>query len=420
MNRVSAAPVDYRDEVYFHSRPENEAPFGADEFTARLDRLRRKMETAKIDMLLLMAPESMYYLSGYQAEWYQAQSPPQWPASSAIAVHVDHDHYILFDSEREAVLTRVFTLAQDVRYFPRNALRGSVEFIVAELQRDGWLDGTVGLELWSYRPNRPISERIEAAFASAGARVVDGTALLREVRHVKSAAEIACLREAARIANIGMAAAKGTIAAGVTELEVYGEMVRAMARAGGENPAITMPVLSGTKTNALHALATRRRMQPHDLVTVDLAGVYQRYHANIARTFSIGEPSSEVRELTARAAESMQLIRSILRPQLRIAEFTAIVRDYFHRCGLWERRGWIGGYELGIAFPPDWVGNFVYDVGLESDDERVFQPNTIVNYENQFFMPQHQGQYFTIESILFEDNGVCLFSQQPFDLLVIE
>src|SRR5262249_55646905 len=137
-------------------------------------------------------PESMYYLSGYQAEWYQAQSPPQWPASSAIAVHVDHDRYILFDSEREAVLTRVFTLAQDVRYFPRSALRGSVEFVIDELKREGWLRGSVGMELWSYRPNRPIGERLEAAFAAAGARVTDGTSLLREVRHVKSPAEIAC------------------------------------------------------------------------------------------------------------------------------------------------------------------------------------------------------------------------------------
>jgi Xaa-Pro aminopeptidase len=412
--------MDYRDDVYFHSQPENEAPFTAEEFAARLDRLRRRMAASRIDMLYLMAPESMYYLSGYQAEWYQAQSPPQWPASSAIAVHVDHDRYILFDSEREAVLTRVFTLAQDVRYFPRNALRGSVEFVIEELRREGWLRSTVGMELWSYRPNRPIGERLEAAFAAAGARVTDGTALLREVRHVKSPAEIACLREAARIANIGMTAARATIAAGVSELEVYGEMVRAMARAGGENPGITMPVLSGTKTNALHALATRRRMQRGELVTVDLAGVYKRYHVNIARTFSIGEPSEEVRAQTQRAAGSMKLIRSLLRPLLPVRDFNRAVRDYFRSQGLWERRGWIGGYELGIAFPPDWVGNFVYDTASESDDERLFEPNTAVNYENQFFMPAHQGQYFTIESLLFEAEEVCMLSQQPFELTVID
>ena len=412
--------VEYRDDVYFNSQPENEAPFSAEEFASRLDRLRQKMAESKVDMLYLMAPESMYYLSGYQAEWYQAQSPPQWPASSAIAVHVDHDRYILFDSEREAVLGRIFTLTKDVRYFPRTALRGSAEFVVSELKQEGWLNGTVGLELWSYRPNRMISHRLEDAFVAARARVVDGTMLLREVRHIKSPAEIECLKQAARIANIGMAAAKATIGAGVTELEVYGEMVRAMARAGGENPGITMPVLSGTKTNALHGLSTRRKMKKEELVLVDLSGVYKRYHINIARTFSIGQPSAEVSNLTSRAAHSMDLIRSILRPGLTIREFNAAVVDYFRRENLWERRGWVGGYEMGIAFPPDWVGNFVFDPASDGNTDRVFQARTAVNYENQFFMPEHQGQYFTIDSFLFEDDRASMLSDQPFNLIVIE
>lgn len=412
--------MEYRDEVYFSSKPENESPFSAEEFASRLTRLRQKMAEAKIDMLYLMAPESMYYLSGYQAEWYQAQSPQQWPAGSAIAVHVDHDHYILFDSEREAVLGRIFTRSVDTRYFPRDALRGSATFVAAELKREGWLNGTVGMEFWSYRPNRMISHQLEDAFKAAGAKVVDGTQLLREVRWVKSAAEVACLKEAARIANIGMAAARATIAAGVTELEVYGEMVRAMACAGGENPGITMPVLSGTKTNALHGLATRRKMQHGEMVLVDLSGVFKRYHINIARTFSIGSPSAEVKDLTDRAARSMDLIRSILRPNLPIREFNTTVMDYFRKEGLWERRGWVGGYEMGAAFPPDWVGNFVFDPLSEINTDRVFEPGTAVNYENQFFMPAHQGQYFTIESFLFEQDKASMLSDQPFELIVID
>ena len=90
--------MEYRDEVYFQSEPEKEIPFPAEEFRDRLTRIRRHMAKAGIDMLYLMAPESMYYVSGYQTEWYQAQSPKQWPASSAIAVHVDHDKFILFDT----------------------------------------------------------------------------------------------------------------------------------------------------------------------------------------------------------------------------------------------------------------------------------------------------------------------------------
>jgi Xaa-Pro dipeptidase len=192
--------MEYRDEVYFKSVPENESPFEASEYADRLRRLRVRMAEARIDMLYLMAPESMYYLSGYQAEWYQAQSPPQWPAASAIAVHIEHDKYILFDSEREAVLGRIFTRSTDTRYFPRRALRGSADFVRDQLVAEGWLKGTVGMEFWSYRPNRVVGGELQAAFESAGAKVVDGTMLLREVRWIKSPVEVACLKEAARIA----------------------------------------------------------------------------------------------------------------------------------------------------------------------------------------------------------------------------
>jgi Xaa-Pro aminopeptidase len=412
--------LEYRDEVYFQSQPEQEIPFPVEEFLARLTRIRERMAGAGIDMLYLMSPESMYYVSGYQNEWYQAQSPKQWPASSAVAVHIDHDRFILFDSEREAILGRIFTVATDTRLFPRHSQRDGTQFIVDQLKAEGWLNGTVGMEWWSYRPNRMISLRLEELFRSAGATVVDGTDVVRDVRWIKSPAEIACLEEAARIAGIGMTAAKAALRPGVSELDVYGEMVRAMAAAGGENPGITMPVLSGSKTNALHGLATRRKIKHGEIVLVDLCGVYKRYHVNVARTFSMGEPAEDVRRVTIGVARVMELINDVLRPNLPVRELNETVMDYFVGEGLWERRGWIGGYEMGIAFPPDWVGNFVYDPLSEINAERRFEPGTAVNYENQFFLPRHVGQYFTIETFLFTENEAKMLSKMPFELMVVE
>ena len=54
--------------------------------------------------LFLTSPEAMNWVSGYRCKWSQAESPRPWPAASGIAVHVDHDRYILFDTEREAAL----------------------------------------------------------------------------------------------------------------------------------------------------------------------------------------------------------------------------------------------------------------------------------------------------------------------------
>ena len=411
----------YRDEVYFEAPVEPEVPFGEDEFAGRLERIRAAMAGAGIDCLFLTSPESLYYVSGFQCMWYQTESPMEWPPSNGIAVHVDHDRFIHFETEREAVLTRTFTVSRDTRFFPRDSYRDGTRFIAEELKAEGWLKGTLGLEFWAGRPNRAVSDCFQAAFETAGARIVDGSAIVREVRWKKSAAEMACLDEAARIAVAGLECAREVICPGASELEVQGEVLRALTAAGGEMPAMMLPVLSGAKANALHAVATRRRMQAGELVVIDVAGVHKRYHVNAARAFSLGEPSPEVRECAARAAGVMDRVGECLRPGLPVRELNEVTRRHYEETGLWESRGWVGGYEMGIAFYPDWVGNFVYDPLAEKNADREFEPGTAVNYEVQVFLPRHAGCFVAIETLLFGDEEVTLATEQvPYGLAIVE
>jgi Xaa-Pro aminopeptidase len=62
-----------------------ELGFSAEEYKTRLQAIRSRMAADKIDLLWLMAPESLYYVSGYTCEWYQAKSPKQWPALPTIS-----------------------------------------------------------------------------------------------------------------------------------------------------------------------------------------------------------------------------------------------------------------------------------------------------------------------------------------------
>ena len=318
--------MPYRDEVYFQAPAEPEVPFSEEEFAARLQRIRGAMAEAGIDCLFLTSPESLYYVSGYLCMWYQTESPMEWPPSNGIAVHVDHDRFIHFDTEREAVLTRTFTVSRDTRFFPRDSYRDGTRFIADELKAEGWLRGNVGLEFWAGRPNRAASDRFQAAFEAAGAQVVDGSAILREVRWRKSPAEMACLHEGARIAVAGLERAHEVIRPGVSELEVQGEVLNALTAAGGEMPAMMLPVLSGAKTNACHAVATRRRMREGELVLLDLAGVHKRYHVNAGRAFSLGEPPPEVRDRADRAIGVMDRVRECLRPGLPVRELNDVTR----------------------------------------------------------------------------------------------
>jgi Xaa-Pro aminopeptidase len=241
---------------------------------------------------------------------------------------------------------------------------------------------------------------------------------LREVRWVKSPQEMAFIEQAGQITDIGLAAARDAIRPGATELEVYGEIIRAMARAGGENPAITLPVLSGPKANCGHALAGRRTIGRGEQINVDVCGVYNRYHCNAARSFYVGEPPREVVDFYDKAAGAMGLIENLIRPNLQVGELVTTLRAYYEEQGIWQDASWVGGYELGIGFPPDWVGNFVYEMS-HGDSHVPFEPGTAVNFESVFYGPRMSGLTYLIDTLLFKEDSAGLASQMPRRLHVL-
>ena len=408
-----------RDLVLEQCNPAMELGFSAEEYKTRLQAIRRRMATDGVDLLWLMAPESLYYVSGYTCEWYQAQSPKQWPATSGIAVHVEHDRFIMFDTPSEKVMCRFVTCAEDIRTFPIDNRRDGIGFIMDELKAQGWLGGTVGMEFHSYRPNPAISARFRVAFESNGSTVTDGSDILREIRWIKSPQEIAYIEQAAEITDIGLAAASNAIRPGATELDVYGEIIHAMAKAGGENPGITLPVLSGLKANTGHSLASRKVIAAGEQVNVDVCGVYWRYHANGARSFHVGEPAKDVLEYHDKSSGVFEVIADLLKPGLTVGELVTAARQYYDEVGIWSDAGWVGGYELGIGFPPDWVGNFVYEMS-DTESEKVFEPGTCVNFESQFFSPRMAGITYYICTLLFKEGAAKLPVKTPRQLVIID
>jgi Xaa-Pro aminopeptidase len=391
-----------RDRVFDECQPEKELAFSDEEFQSRLKRICARMDNDGIDILWLMAPESLYYVSGYKCIWYQAQSPKQWPATSGIAIHKDRGNFILFDTPSEAIMCRFATCAKDIRVFPMGERRDGISFIIDELKSSGWLSaGVVGMEFHSYRPNPVISGRFQRAFENAGMKVTDGSDILREIRWVKSGTEISYLEKAAEIADIGFEAAKSAIRPGATELDVYGEITHAMAKAGGEHAGITLPVNSGLKANCGHSLASRKVIKAGEQVNIDVSGVYNRYHANAGRVFYVGEPPKDVLEYHRLSAGVFEVIDEVLRPNLPVAELVTRTRAYYDEVGIWTDAGWVGGYELGIAFPPDWVGNYVYEM-TDTETDRIFEPGTIVNFESQFFAPRMSGITYYVDTLLFK------------------
>jgi hypothetical protein len=111
-------------------------------------------------------------------------------------------------------------------------------------------------------------------------------------------------------------------------------------------------------------------------------------------------------------------IAGVLRPGLTVGELVTTARAYYDDVGIWSDAGWVGGYELGLAFPPDWVGNFVYEM-TDTASERVFDPGTIVNFESQFYGPRQSGITYFIDTLLFTTERAYQPLEAPLEMTVV-
>ena len=297
--------------------------------------------------------------------------------------------------------------------------------IVSALKGRGWLKGNVGVEDWSRAPSGVVINEIKQGFADAGANVVDGSWVVDRVRLIKSASEIEVMRKAASIADKAMEAVRSSIRPGVMETELAGVALHAMMKEGGGDPAIRAAVRSGPRFAARHSAPSHRKLQQGDLVWINHCGSYHRYHADLGRLFSLGEPSPKWRDLMDKTCGSVDHVIRSVRPGDATGVAQKAMDEYADSMGLRPYVAYVSGYNMGIAIPPDWVGHTFIDPDTGFETAR-YDPGMITNYENLYTVldadPGWKGGTGGgfIETILMTDTGLETLSGLDRNVTVIE
>jgi Xaa-Pro aminopeptidase len=391
--------------------------FERSEYLSRIRRVRERMAEQKIDLLYVTTPDHVCYLHGFFASWYKANGPMRYPQLYGTAIHVDHDDFIHFDNPTELPVLAKTSISTDNRFFSSREAAPNLAFILTELKTRGWLKGTIGLEFWSYVPNPAISTMLQGAFLAEGCRVVDASAIVRRTRLTKSPAELAYIEKAVEFADIGHDTIRSRLRPGITELELFGEVTAAMMAAGSEFPALipifnSVPVRAGKPLSAGHAMAGRKVIKDGELLTADLCGVYNRYHGNVMRGFYLGDPPREMIDQHRRAAGAFDVLRNDVRAGMSVREGIAILKRYYEKVDLWNEPGWGLGYELGLSLPPDWVGEFYFNLRDDKYLDRVFEENMVTNYESLF-------NTWLIDTCVYGREGTRVLSRTPLELISV-
>jgi Xaa-Pro dipeptidase len=230
--------------------------------------------------------------------------------------------------------------------------------------------------------------RISHALGDAG--FIDVSERIKHLRSVKSAFEIALIKEAARILDAGLASVPDHLMEGITEIELAAtveSVMRSMGHQGvirfrrfnhtlpmghlmaGPNAAVPSYVASptgGTGVSLLHPQGPGfRKIKRNEPVLVDFGGVYNGYTADETRIFSIGKLSRELEDAHLAALAIEDAIDKSL-----VSGKTG--RDLFN---LSEAEGAKLGYQDYLGGPTGSKAGFVgHGVGLEIDEYPVLGP----------------------------------------------
>jgi Xaa-Pro aminopeptidase len=198
-----------------------------------------------------------------------------------------------------------------------------------------------------------------------------------DLRARKSPAEVAIIREAYGIADLGIDAAIEAIRPGVTERVVAAEIEAAMRRAGAEGTGIDTIVASGPNTRPILARSTFRAIEPHDMVLLTVAPRFEGYHAAIGRLVLVGDPDPRVGDALEVAIRAQEACAAALRPGVEGRAVEAEGRRIVEAEGLGEAFLYSGLHSVGvIEFEPPIFG---------PSSPAVLQPGMVVSIDIPMF-----------------------------------
>jgi Xaa-Pro aminopeptidase len=386
------------------------APFTDAEFAARLAKVREAMGEAGLDALYVTSPPNLLYLTGYDAIWYP------WRLPLGCVVVRDPTRVIFFDWTRHEDYARLHARYDDLVLFEY----GAAAPVVARAFDDRGLgDATIGVERYSLNPAAPILEGVTDALESGGATITSGDWIVDDLRLYKSPAELERIRQAGQIADAAMRALQERLRPGMSELQIAALVNMLLIDGGSEFAAMPPVICSGpTAWVDTHSFPSHRRLEADDIVSIDFCGVVDHYHANLCRTFALGDPGPGAGELLEAAAGSLPELRRLARigegPEFAAAAAERWVYDRVPSEKVW----WVGGYSLGIALPPGWVGHTY--LANDGFTKVTWRPGYVSNFETVLVDPKAKFEACAIDTIVMTEDGLEVLSDLPRTILPVQ
>ena len=266
------------------------------EYQERIQKAAKLLRDRGLDVMLVTSTESDYanarYFSGF------------WPLfeRAGVAISANGDAALLVGPE-SAVFGKDFGKIEKV--FVLREFRESADPSYPELQASTFNDvfkaiGVTGehikIGLGSYvECTLPIYEGLKDAYPKA--EIVRCNDIMVTLRKIKSANELACIREGFRIIELATDEVIKCLKPGVTELQMVGVAQRVIYENGAEYEGLPMYVFSEESTRHAISRSRYREIKKGDIVQLNLSAKIDGYSPSIGLPVIMGKLEGERRAL---------------------------------------------------------------------------------------------------------------------------
>ncbi|WP_425406321.1 M24 family metallopeptidase [Hwanghaeella sp.] len=320
--------------------------FSLDEYRTRVARTVKAMAAADLDGLLIFAPESQYWLCGYDTFGFAM--------FQCLVLSGDGDLHLLTRAPdlRQAQQTSTLSDAQIQIWRDLEGVRPAdqLQDLLAEL---GLTGKRLGIETKTPGLTAYNGDMVRDALKTE--RLVEASDLIAGLRRVKSPAELDCIRRAAALSDDALDAALAATRAGVSEGDILADMQGAVFRGGGDYAGNEFIIGSGEAALLCRYQSGRRVLDPQDQLTLEWSGAWRRYHAAMMRTLVIGKANDIQRRMHDAAVEALEACEAAIKPGAPMGDVFDAHARVFDAHGLTHARLNACGYGMGIAYNPIWV-----------------------------------------------------------------
>ena len=371
----------------------------------RLTRFRAEMTAADVDLAVLSNPLSTRYVTDvWQFPVFQARLPVHYivvPIEGPIVNFggfLNNGSHIIAETRPgrdTSVFLGGFAIADHVAALVQDVLDFAREISVTPKR--------VSVE--------NMSPHVALAFADAGCSVIDGQYLIDRATLIKSAEEIKCMRRAVAIVKQAMHELVDTLRPGLSEREVWGDLI-GRCIANGAEWFDSHQLVSGPRTNPPGQEAEHRLIEDGDLVAydTDMIGPFG-YCADVSRTHHCGpsKPTAEQRDLYKRAHAQLLHDRELLRPSTSFRDISE--RGYRVGDGYQQFACIAHGLGMGDEYPFIRVAD--HPQGLAYDGE--IEPGMVMCVEAYAGRVGGCQGVKLEDQLLITDDGYEVLSHFPFE-----